>query len=283
MRRWGEAAGTRWDLRPPRRCAGTTGGQAKACAQDRDAAYQRVRKLYVDDQICIDGLQPPSSTSTECTVRAFVEGVSGKSYEVEIRAAPDGNRYKLMEEWWSRRGGHRRHPAAGAGLRHSGDAVRRLSGLLPAQHFGLSRRGYFHSGDYTSSDVAALATSFLGSSQGRDAAAALAQQGFNSGQAQQILRHATAAGASHVEQHHKDSGGLLGNHAGLSFFAAFASGLLKGDGVLGSLEDGAIGVVTGRIAEAITAQMNIDSRLADAAAAATAPYVLAFLKQHLGI
>ena len=131
-------------------------------------------------------------------------------------------------------------------------------------------------------DVANLVTSFLGSSQGRDAAAALAKQGFDPSQAQQILQHATAAGASHVESHHKDSGGILGNHAGLSFFAAFASGLIKGDGVMGALEDGAMGVVTGRIAEAITAQMNIDSKLADAAAAASAPYVMAFLKKHLG-
>jgi hypothetical protein len=132
-------------------------------------------------------------------------------------------------------------------------------------------------------DVANLVSSFLNSAQGRQAAATLAQQGFNPGQVQQILTHATAAGASHVEQHHQDSGGILGNHAGLSFFAAFASGLIKGDGVLGALEDGAMGVVTGRIAEAITAKAGIDSKLADAAAAASAPYVMAFLKSHLGL
>jgi hypothetical protein len=131
-------------------------------------------------------------------------------------------------------------------------------------------------------DVASLVSSFAGSAQGREAAAALARQGFDPRQVQQILHHATSAGAAHVEQHHKDSGGLLGNHAGLSFFAAFASGIIKGDGVLGSLEDGAIGVVTGRIAEALTAQMGIDSKLADAAAAASAPYVMGFLKKHIG-
>ena len=76
------------------------GAQARACADDRDAAYQQVRKLYVDDPICIDGVQPLSNTSTKCTVRAFVEGVSGKSYELEIRAAPDGSQYVLMDEWW---------------------------------------------------------------------------------------------------------------------------------------------------------------------------------------
>ena len=67
------------------------------------------------------------------------------------------------------------------------------------------------------------------------------------------------------------------------FFAAFASGLFKGDGVVGSLEDGAAGILIGRIAEAITASVDIDSSLVDAAAAATAPYVTAYLKKHLGL
>ena len=51
---------------------------------------------------------------------------------------------------------------------------------------------------------------------------------------------------------------------------------------MGALEDGALGVVMGRIAEALTAQMGFDSAMANAAAGATAPYVMAFLKQHLG-
>jgi hypothetical protein len=83
-----------------------------------------------------------------------------------------------------------------------------------------------------------------------------------------------------VEQAHQAGGG---HHGGLSFFAAFASGLVKGDGVFGSLEDGAVGVIEGRIAGLLTAHMGIDSAAADAAAAATAPYVLAFLREHLHI
>jgi hypothetical protein len=131
-------------------------------------------------------------------------------------------------------------------------------------------------------DIAHLVRSFMSSEHGQQAAAALADQGFDQGQVQQILHHSVHAGAQHVEQAHKDSG-LLGEHAGMSFFAAFASGLIRGDGVMGSLEDGAAGVVIGRITEALTAQMGLDSGLADAAAAATAPYVMAFLKQHLGL
>jgi hypothetical protein len=131
-------------------------------------------------------------------------------------------------------------------------------------------------------DIATLAKNFIGSEHGQQAAGALADAGFGADQVEQILTHATHAGAAHVEQHHQDSGGLLGHHAGMSFFAAFASGIIKGDGVIGSLEDGAAGVVIGRITEALTAQLGLDSTMADAAAAATAPYVMAFLKSHIG-
>ena len=131
-------------------------------------------------------------------------------------------------------------------------------------------------------DISALLSTFLASSHGQNAAAALATQGFGDDDTQSILTHSIAAGAAHVEQAHKDNGGLLGEHAGKSFFAAFASGLIKGDGVFGSLEDGAAGVVQGRIVELLTAQMGMDSAAASAAAGATAPYVLSFLREHLG-
>ena len=132
-------------------------------------------------------------------------------------------------------------------------------------------------------DIASLAQRFLGSAQGQQAAAALGQQGFGPDKVQEILTHAATAGAEHVEQQHKDNGGILGEHAGMSFFAAFASGIIKGDGFLGSLEDGAAGIVLGRITEALTARAGLDSATADAAAAATAPYVVGFLKEHLGL
>jgi hypothetical protein len=132
-------------------------------------------------------------------------------------------------------------------------------------------------------DIASLVESFMGSAHGQGAAAALSQQGYSDDQVQEMLGHAARAGVAHVEQAHRDSGGLLGQHAGMSFFAAFASGIIKGDGIMGSLEDGVSGVVVGRIAEALTAQMGIDSGAADAAAAAAAPYVVSFLREHLGI
>ena len=131
-------------------------------------------------------------------------------------------------------------------------------------------------------DTQHIINQFIHSSEGRDAAGALANAGIEESKISQVLHHAARAGIEHLEAD-AAKGGILGEHAGMSFFAAFASGLIKGDGMLGSLEDGAAGVVVGRIAEAITASVDIDSGMVDAAAAATAPYVMAYMKKHLGI
>ena len=83
------------------RCAQGLNAQAAAgCKQSRNEALARVRKLYVDDQVCIDGHQQLESTGKECSVRAFVESVSGHAYQLEIRDAPAGGHYQLMENWW---------------------------------------------------------------------------------------------------------------------------------------------------------------------------------------
>jgi hypothetical protein len=132
-------------------------------------------------------------------------------------------------------------------------------------------------------NISSLVEKFISSVHGQNAAAALSSAGIDDSQVQDILGHAARAGVAHVEQAHKDNGGILGEHAGMSFFAAFASGIIKGDGVMGSLEDGAGGVVIARITEALTAKMGLDSTTADAAAAATAPYVMSFLKEELNL
>jgi hypothetical protein len=129
-------------------------------------------------------------------------------------------------------------------------------------------------------DLSPLLDKFLESPHGQGAASALSAQGYSGDDVQKILHHSISAGADHVEQAHKAGGG---HHAGISFFAGFASGLIKGDGVFRSIEDGAVGVIEGKIVGLLTAHMGIDSAAADAAAAATAPYVLAFLREHLGV
>lgn len=124
--------------------------------------------------------------------------------------------------------------------------------------------------------------SFLGSPEGAQAATDLAIAGVPGDQIQSVLTHAIRAGIEHIEAD-ASNGGLLGEHPGLSFFAAFASGLVQGDGVVGSLEDGALGVVIGRITEAITSSVGLDSGLVDAAAAAAAPNVMRYLKRHFNL
>ena len=130
-------------------------------------------------------------------------------------------------------------------------------------------------------DHAASIAEFTSSSHGRAAKDALAEQGIVGEDADNVIQHAAAAAHAHVEEH-AQSTGILGAHPGKSFFAAFAAGLLKGDGVFGSIGDGAEGVIAGRIAEAIAATAGIDSSKASTAAAAVPPFLVSFLKGKLG-
>lgn len=130
-------------------------------------------------------------------------------------------------------------------------------------------------------DIQELTRTFLSSEHGGAAIGALQAQGVSADDAQTYLSHATQAAADHVSDH-AASTGLLGDHPGASFFSAFAAGLVKGDGVFGALKDGAEGVLTGRVAEALAERAGLDSRTASMVAAAATPYVAAFVKQHLG-
>jgi hypothetical protein len=130
-------------------------------------------------------------------------------------------------------------------------------------------------------DHAASISDFTSSSHGRDAMDALAQNGIVGQDAENVIQHAAAAAHAHVEEH-AQSTGILGAHPGKSFFAAFAAGLLKGDGVFGSIADGAEGVISGRIAEAIATKAGLDSSMASTAAAAVTPFLVSFLKSKLG-
>ena len=127
-------------------------------------------------------------------------------------------------------------------------------------------------------DAQQLVSEFLASQQGSQAAQALGQQGVNPADAQQLLSHVAAAAHAHVEE---QSTSLMGNHSGKSFFAAFASGLVRGDGFLKSLEEGGEGILTGRVAESLAARAGLDPATASAIAAAATPYITAFLKQKM--
>lgn len=126
-------------------------------------------------------------------------------------------------------------------------------------------------------DAQQLVADFLSSEHGAQASQALAAQGINADDAQQMLSQVAEAAHGHVEA--QQSGGLLGEHAGKSFFASFAAGLVRGDGFFNSLMEGGEGVLTGRVAESLAAKMGIDPSTASTVAAAATPYVVAFLKE----
>ena len=127
-------------------------------------------------------------------------------------------------------------------------------------------------------DMQQLVSEFLSSEHGAQAAQALTSQGFSNEDSQQMLSAAAETAHAHVEEQHQ---GLLGDHPGKSFFAAFAAGLVRGDGFFKSMEEGGEGVLTGRIAESIAARMGMDPGTASTVAAAATPYVISFLREKL--
>jgi uncharacterized membrane protein YeaQ/YmgE (transglycosylase-associated protein family) len=128
-------------------------------------------------------------------------------------------------------------------------------------------------------DIQAFANEFLTSQHGKDAMNALASQGIKPEDAQQLLAHAAEKGGEHVENH---GSGLLGAHAGMSFFAAFAAGIVKGDGVMGAIGDGLEGVLGAKVAESIGSKFGLDASKASTLAAAATPFLVSFIKTKLG-
>ena len=129
-------------------------------------------------------------------------------------------------------------------------------------------------------DMESMISGFLQSAQGKDALSALEGQGITGADAEAALGHATTAVTQHASEAHS-GGGLLGEHATRNFFAALASGIVKGDGLLGALEDGALGVITGRVTEALVERAGMDGGTASTVAAAVTPQVVAFVKSHI--
>ena len=121
-----------------------------------------------------------------------------------------------------------------------------------------------------------LVSEFLSSTQGTQATNALSAQGISQADSQQLLSQAATAAHEHVEE---QSPGLLGDHAGKSFFTALAAGLVHGDGFFKSLVDGGEGVMTGRVAESLAVRAGLDPSKASMVAAAATPYLVSFLKQ----
>jgi hypothetical protein len=128
-------------------------------------------------------------------------------------------------------------------------------------------------------DTQALVQEFLGSDHGQNALSALTAQGISPEDAQTYAAHAAEVAHAQVNE---QGGGLLGDHAGRNIFAGFASGLIRGDGLWGSVKDGLEGGLTGRVAESLAARVGIDPSTASGISAALTPFLTGFLKNKLG-
>jgi len=70
------------------------------CESLRDEAFVFVRKLAVDDMVCLEGNPLSAGVTKACKVRAFVEDVAPGSVKLEIRDAAPRSHYKAMEDYW---------------------------------------------------------------------------------------------------------------------------------------------------------------------------------------
>jgi hypothetical protein len=87
---------------PPRRdrCGAQPPREAKACAELRDRALTFVRRLSVDDQVCLLGNPLMDGVTQRCRVRAFVEDAGPSSVKLEIREASPDTSFVQMDDYW---------------------------------------------------------------------------------------------------------------------------------------------------------------------------------------
>jgi hypothetical protein len=129
---------------------------------------------------------------------------------------------------------------------------------------------------------------FSSSPQAQAAITALEKQGIPTDEARQLLE-ASLPGAARsftrqTEGHPQPHIGLFsifGGHAGRDFFAGVMAGLVRGDGIVGSIEDGGLGVLVGHLTEYLADEAGIDGEKAGVAAAALSPFIAHFVHDRL--
>lgn len=133
-----------------------------------------------------------------------------------------------------------------------------------------------------------MLSEFTGSTQGQNALAALQQKGFSPQAAYGLLGHAVPAAteAMHTATagHQEPALGLFnifGGHAGREFLTGAVAGLLRGDGLVGSLEDGGIGMISGHVAEVIALRTGMNQAVAGEVAAAVTPFIVHYAHDKL--
>jgi hypothetical protein len=135
-----------------------------------------------------------------------------------------------------------------------------------------------------------MLSTFLSSSQGREAAQALGARGIGQGQIQQILSAAFPAATSALgkEASAKSPNGgalgmfdLLGGHPGQAFLIGAATSAMRGESPMDAAQDGAMSVIGSHVAEVIASRVGLDRQTAGQAAAAITPFLVGFVHDRL--
>lgn len=133
-----------------------------------------------------------------------------------------------------------------------------------------------------------LLSEFVSSPQGQNALSALQEKGYSAEDATSFLEHGVSAAAETMEgqsagQAQPEIGifDLFGGHAGREFLAGAVAGIMRGEGVLGALEDGGIGLISGHVAEVIASRAGIDPATAGTIAAVVTPFIVHYAHEKL--
>ncbi len=134
---------------------------------------------------------------------------------------------------------------------------------------------------------AELLKEFASSEHGQNALGAL-QQKFPDLDSQQIMDSAVPAAAQAMHkvtaghaQPHVGLFNMLGGHAGRSFLAGAVAGLIRGDGIMGSLKDGVMGTLGGHVAEYLAQETGLDPQVASEVAALLTPFITHYAHDKL--
>jgi hypothetical protein len=133
-----------------------------------------------------------------------------------------------------------------------------------------------------------LLSQFTSSPQGQGALAALQKQGISPDEARDLIEKSLPGAAASFSrqtegqpQPHVSLFNIFGGHAGRNFLAGLVAGIARGDGVVGSLEDGAVGVLGGHLVEYLADEVGLDGDKASTVGAALAPFIAHFIHEKL--
>lgn len=137
---------------------------------------------------------------------------------------------------------------------------------------------------------AELLSMFHTSPQGQGAMQALQNQGMDPQHFPALMNMAMPAAANAMHQAAANGHpteptlglfNILGGHAGTDFLTGAVAGLLRGDGFMGSIQDGLMGMVGGHIAEVVAQRTGMNQQAAGQIAAVLTPFVVHYVHERL--